>query len=71
MLAHVKQRIKDAAEAGRNSVDHPLSGYKNWPSHQEQEALWATLTLEGWKVVHHPDPDPGHPGSCPYTTISW
>lgn len=73
LLEHVKKRICDAAEAGKFEIAHPLHGWPvfKWPSPQEQEALWTALIREGWKVVHHPDPDPGHPGSAPYTTISW
>ena len=70
---HVMQRICDAAEQGKFEIAYPLHGYpvQKWPSSAELEALWTALLLEGWKVGHHPDPDPGHPASAPYTTISW
>jgi len=71
LLAHVKGRIKEAADKGQFQIAHPLYGYKKWPDHEQTEALWLALQKEGWKVVHHPDPDPGHPASGPYTTVSW
>lgn len=35
------------------------------------ERLWMGLRMDGFKVNHVSDPDPGHPCSRPYTTISW
>ena len=75
LLKHVHKRIAEAANKGRFEITHPLqdlpTGVCKWPSVEEQEALWLALQKEGWKVTHHPDPDPGHPASGPYTTVSW
>ena len=73
LLKHVHQRIADAATKGRFEITHPIHGLPvgTWPSTEQLDALWLALQKEGWKVVHHPDPDPGYPGSGPYTTISW
>jgi hypothetical protein len=76
LLKHVHDKIADAAAKGRYEINHPLHGYTTgglscWPTHVEQEALWAALQQEDYIVKHHPDPDPGHPASGPYTTVSW
>lgn len=71
MLAHVKARIKEAAETGRFEVTHPLHGYKEWPDFEKQKALWRALEAEGWEVKHHDNPDPGDPRSHAYTSIHW
>jgi len=72
LLAHVKHRIKEAAEKGQFQIAHPLHGMGGgWVGHDQTEALWLALQKEGWVVKHHPDPDPCHPASGPYTTISW
>jgi hypothetical protein len=34
-------------------------------------ALTKHYICQGFKVKMHPDPDPGHPASGPYTTIEW
>lgn len=71
--------FRRAAEEGRSEITHPFvrpddtypASPGEWPRHEVQEAVWRALTIEGYKVTHHPDPDPGHPGSGPYTTVSW
>ena len=80
-LATAGARIRRAAEEGRSEITHPFMRPDNtypelpkemeWPRPEVQEAVWRALTIEGFKVTHHPDPDPGHPGSGPYTTVSW
>ncbi len=68
----IHQSIKSAAEAGRMSISHPFQGLAlTYPSAQQQDAIWAALSIEGYVVKHHPDPDPGHPASGPYTEIAW
>lgn len=71
LLKHVHEHIAAAASQGRSEITHPLHGLKDWPRQDAQDALWAALTEEGYKVKHHPDPDPGHPASGPYTTVAW
>ena len=81
ILVFVHERIRRAAEEGRSEITHPFVRPDNtypelpkdmeWPRHEVQEAVWRALTIEGFKVTHHPDPDPGHPGSGPYTSVSW
>jgi len=67
-------KIKIAAEAGRSSITHPFANScvsAPYPTPEQQDAVWAALIANGYKVKHHPDPDPGHPASCPYTEIYW
>lgn len=73
MLEHVHRQIEEAAKAGRNEIAHPLAGRvpTEWHETKAREALWLALQNEGYTVKHHPDPDPGHPASGPYTTVEW
>lgn len=72
LIAHVINKIKIDALAGRSQTVHPLDGLTGgYPSSDEQSLLWSELTKKGFKVIHHDDPDPGHPCSSPYTTIDW
>lgn len=71
-LDHIYSRVEEAAKKGDSSICHPFHGIRGtWPSSAAQEAIWHQLRLNGYKVTHHPDPDPGHPGSSPYDEISW
>ncbi len=65
-------KIKIAAEKGENQITHPFHGVRiAYPSTEAQEKIWIELMLQGYKVKHYDDPDPGHPASSPYTQISW
>ncbi len=67
----VDAKIKEAAEKGRHSIVYPTNGYSQSISGDLEEALWQSLRQDGFKVKHHPDPDPGHPCSHPYDEVSW
>jgi hypothetical protein len=74
ILRYIKQQIVDAAKSGKSQVINPLS--KNipaaWCSMELQSLLWKRLRNEGYKIVQHDDPDPGHPcSSGGYMTIEW
>lgn len=72
LLTHVYEKILEAAKKGRFSIQDPHQGYSgDWPSLEVQNALWAALSANGYKVVYHPDPDPGHPCSHDYHEVSW
>ena len=68
-------RIQLQAEKGHYSLVHPWSAIGgsrlDYASRAEQEALTARLRANGYKVVDHQDPDPGHPCSRAYTEVSW
>lgn len=71
MMNFVYRQIEAKAAKGENSLTHPLVGFQSPLSEIEKEAIYDRLLEEGYKVKHHPDPDPGHPCSHPYTEISW
>jgi hypothetical protein len=72
-LSHIYKRIEEAASKGQFEIYHPFHGLERgiYPTITQQEAIWQKLREDGYAVNHFPDPDPGHPGSGPYTTISW
>lgn len=71
-LKHIHAKIEAAAKSGSSSITHPLMGTRGVaPNHQQQRAIWASLTADGYDVTHHPDPDPGDPRGGAYTEISW
>lgn len=73
LLEVIYKRIEEAATKGRMSITHPFHGLRiMYPSHEQQEAVWAHLSaVDGYKVKHHLDPDPGDPRGGAYTEISW
>lgn len=36
-----------------------------------EKELIRKLEAEGMRIIQHPEPDPGHPCSRPYTELSW
>jgi len=72
ILKEVHEKIEEAAKEGKSSITHPFHGSRGmYPSTNEQEAVWDHLRSEGYKVKHHPNPDPGDPRSNDYDEISW
>lgn len=74
----VRERVLAAARKDRTSLIDPFIGLKLkgseltfGPSAVQIEKLEQLCRNEGLRVVHHPDPDPGHPGSRPYTELFW
>ncbi len=68
----VLDKIDLAAMNGEFEITEPFTGLRMpWPTSEQLEATWVRLQVLGYKVMHHPDPDPGHPCSHPYTSISW
>lgn len=39
------------------------------PIRDYSEEIRSVLKTQGFQIVDHPDPDPGHPCSRPYTTL--
>lgn len=72
-LQHCYRLIQVAAAKGQTRITNPISGRAplEWYDFNFKKALYLALQKEGYKIVHHPDPDPGHPCCAPYTTISW
>ncbi len=69
------ERIRATAQQGKTSIAHPFSGLDGsrvgMPTREQQDALRQKLVADGYSVDDHPDPDPGHPCSGAYTTVSW
>ncbi len=73
-LKYVLDLIQKAAYDGKYSIQNPFADVSgSWTTHEIQEAVYEELQKDsfGYKVVHHPDPDPGNICSRPYTTINW
>lgn len=70
LLDHIYARIRKAAAEGKTEIYHPLHGYER-PSSAIESEIWSHFTVAGYTVDHRPDPDPGSPGSGPYTVILW
>jgi hypothetical protein len=70
-LHQVTQKIKEACQAGRRSITDPFDYGINGISMDEREAVKEQLVAMGYIWKSHPDPDPGHPCSGPYETLSW
>jgi|GEM_PF-2359587 len=70
-LKHIEGKIREAARKGRRSVSHPFSGPIHAPDGTILEAVRKAVEGKGYTWTDHPDPDPGHPCSRPYTSISW
>ena len=67
MRPDIDKLIFQASSLGKSELTY-------FPPHMEclvAERLWMSLRMDGFKVNHVDNPDPGHPGSSPYTTISW
>ena len=60
------------AQMGKLELNHPFETVdKKFPTIEEQTAITIALTKLGYVVKEHPDPDPGHPCSHAYTSVSW
>ena len=65
------RRIKEAASNGKFSVAYPFYNAYPAPSTEAAEAAIGYLKTLGYKVTHHPNPDPGDPRSSSYDEVSW
>lgn len=68
-LDKIYDMIRIAAEKGETSITFE---YNLCPGGTAEEALRKQLRKDGYEIVFHDDPDPGHPcsGGC-YETINW
>lgn len=69
MVSAIKQRIVKAAQEGKTSINDPLKGITDGHTYKGQIRI--ALEADGYRWTDHPDPDPGHPASRPYTEVSW
>ena len=68
-LTALYSKIREAAAKGETSITFE---YNLNPSGAAGDALRKQLRKDGYEIVFHDDPDPGHPcsGGC-YETINW
>jgi hypothetical protein len=69
-LQNLDGLIKSAAKRGKNEITHPFDGIKI-PDSQVVKIIRKQIEQLGFVWEDHPDPGPRHPGSGPYTTVSW
>jgi hypothetical protein len=73
-VSTLTNKIKMVAKEGKSSLDPwmYLSGLRGTqPTHEQREAIKLHFIKAGFKWTDNPDPDPGHPASRAYTTVSW
>lgn len=75
-INHIDNRIKKAAKEGKTSIHNPQAGSANegfdfYLGGDRFAAVERYYISIGYVIKDHPDPDPGHPCSSPYTTLSW
>lgn len=73
-VSTLTQKIKMVASEGKLSFDPwlylgSLRGTSATP--EQREAIKVHFIKAGFRWEDHPDPDPGHPASRSYTTLSW
>ena len=73
-VSMLEARVKEVASKGGCSFD-PWACIRSHrgtsPSGDQREAIRKHFEQAGFVWEDHPDPDPGHPASRPYTTLSW
>ena len=66
--------IGDVARKGKGAIDPMVVLYRivsKTDGHVPRDAVKKHYEARGYRWVDHVDPDPGHPASRPYTTLSW
>ena len=71
LLKQIYASIAAAAHKGQFTIQDLFFCTHPMPSNAQVVAIRAHLRAEGYELEDHPDPDPGHPCSRPYTTLSW
>jgi hypothetical protein len=77
--ARVVEKIKAACKLGRRHINYPFP-FDGMPllrdgiggiTSEERDMLKARLVALGYDWKDHDEPDPGHPCSRLYSTLSW
>lgn len=64
--------VEKVALMGEREIYSPLKvGILGYPPSQTIKKIRNSLEDLGYLWIDHPDPDPGHPCSAPYTTLEW
>lgn len=73
-LDHIESKIRTAAKDGKREIAHPFAGRPDglaMVSSSIERAVRKALESSGFCWTDNPNPDPGHPSSSAYTSISW
>ena len=75
-VSSIDSRIKSLAESGKSSMHSPQLGIAKFGpmfhlTAAERKAVRLHYESKGFTWTEHADPDPGHPCSSSYTTLSW
>ena len=69
-VKHVLTKVAAAAKEGRREIAHPLRVLPGILP-DAKEAVRKAIEVLGYTWTHHSNPDPGHPASSEYDTVSW
>jgi len=61
----ITEKIKKACSEGMVGI------YLDYIPREARKSVYSHFRSLGYDIEDHPDPDPGHPASRPYTTLSW
>jgi hypothetical protein len=70
----LNKKILETAKQGKSCIDpwqHISSLRGTFPTTEQQQAIKTHYLNHGYTWGDHDDPDPGHPCSRAYTTLSW
>jgi len=69
----IYERILSSAKEGKSSITHPFHDVHklHYPSRDIKKAIFDCLRTQGYEIIDHSDPDPGHPCSSAYDEIKW
>ena len=68
-IALIDQRIAKVIETGKHVLMEPFSDLRM--TIEQERAVRTHYLKDEYTIEDHPSPDPGHPGSHPYTTMEW
>jgi hypothetical protein len=72
----VYSKIETACKKGRFSITHPFHKGEealplDYPNCEIKRAVFSHLRDNGYEIIEHSNPDPGHPCSSAYNEIKW
>lgn len=70
LIQDLDAAIKEACESGKLGLD-PHRAMGRYPNSEEEKAVKEYYVCKGYTWENHDDPDPGHPCSRAYITLSW
>ena len=73
-LKHIETKITIEIAKGNQEITHPFTGLPGsftYPHTNIKNAVKKAIEANGYTWTEYADPDPGYPGSGPYSKISW